>query len=171
MAFYFCKELTSVIIPENVTSIGGSAFYYCEKLSSVVISNGVASIGASAFNYCTSLATVTINRVAPASIDSYSVFTLNEGLSIKVPYGAVATYQSATNWSTYSSKISAIENSYLFSTAGNWADGNFTSAAGTDAPNAASTIVFIDANCTIPENHGNVTIGTLVVSAEGIDCR
>lgn len=165
MAFYFCKGLTSVIIPENVTSIGGSAFYYCEKLSSVVISNGVASIGDSAFNYCTSLATVTINRVEPAAIGSYSVFTVNAGLSIKVPYGAVSSYQTATNWSEYSSKISAIENSYLFSSAGNWANDNFTSAAGTNAPNSASAIVFIDANCTIPVKTGGVTIGTLVVSS------
>ena len=165
MAFYFCKGLTSVIIPENVTSIGGSAFYYCEKLSSVVISNGVASIGDSAFNYCTSLATVTINRVEPAAIGSYSVFTVNAGLSIKVPYGAVSSYQTATNWSEYSSKISAIENSYLFSSAGNWANDNFTSAAGTNAPNSASAIVFIDANCTSPVKTGGVTIGTLVVSS------
>ena len=100
--------------------------------------------------------------MSPATLGS-SVFPSNR--NIYVPYGTVETYQGASGWSSYSSKISAIENSYLFSSAGNWADGNFTSAGGTDAPNTANAKVFIDANCTIPENYGDVTIGTLVVSA------
>ena len=170
-AFRMNTELTSIIIPENVTSIGNSAFFYCNKLESVTIPNGVESIGTTAFKYCPALTSVTINRVAPATLADNETFAKNaegdliDGLTIKVPYGAVDTYKSATKWSKYSSQISAIENSYLFSSAGNWANGNFTSAAGTNAPNSASAIVFIDANCTIPVKTGGVTIGTLVVSS------
>ena len=47
--------LTSVTIPNSVTSIGNGAFYNCTKLSSVTIGSSVTSIGPSAFAYCHSL--------------------------------------------------------------------------------------------------------------------
>ncbi len=51
-AFYKCKELKSLDIPNSVTSIGDSAFYRCEGLTSVKIPKSVNSIGNSAFSYC-----------------------------------------------------------------------------------------------------------------------
>ena len=59
-AFYGCEGLTSVTLPDGVTSIGGFAFYNCTGLTSVTIPNGVTSIGNSAFYYCTGLTSVTI---------------------------------------------------------------------------------------------------------------
>lgn len=44
-AFYCCRGLTSVTIPESVTSIGNYAFYACRGLTSVTILDGVTSIG------------------------------------------------------------------------------------------------------------------------------
>ncbi|URZ03054.1 leucine-rich repeat domain-containing protein [Clostridium felsineum] len=46
------KSLTSVTIPNTVTSIGSFAFYYCSSLVSISIPNSVTSIGDSAFAYC-----------------------------------------------------------------------------------------------------------------------
>ncbi len=48
-AFRDCSNLTSVIIPNSVTSIGASAFYDCRGLTSVSIPNSVTSIGDNAF--------------------------------------------------------------------------------------------------------------------------
>ena len=39
------SDLTSVTIPDSVTSIGPCAFFYCTGLSSVTIPNSVTSIG------------------------------------------------------------------------------------------------------------------------------
>ena len=58
-AFKGCTNLTSVTIP-GVTSIGGNAFQGCISLTSITIPSGVTSIGGSAFNGCTELTSITI---------------------------------------------------------------------------------------------------------------
>lgn len=70
-AFSGCFGLTSVIVPENVTSIGEYAFYNCSGLTSIAIPNGVTSIGESAFRYCSNLTSVTIPENV-TSIDNYA---------------------------------------------------------------------------------------------------
>ena len=60
------KEITDLVIPSTVTSIGGYAFYKCSGLKSIVIPNGVTTIGVSAFYGCSGLTTITI----PESVTS-----------------------------------------------------------------------------------------------------
>lgn len=59
-AFAECSSLTSVTIPDSVTSIGTSTFEYCRNLTSVTIPDSVESIGEQAFSYCRGLTSVTI---------------------------------------------------------------------------------------------------------------
>ena len=59
-AFAGCTSLTSVTIPESVTSIDAGAFYGCSSLASVTIPNSITSIGDEAFAGCYSLASITI---------------------------------------------------------------------------------------------------------------
>jgi hypothetical protein len=59
-AFYSYASLTSVAIPDSVTSIGDKAFESCTFLSSVSIPNSVITIGAKAFKSCTSLPSVNL---------------------------------------------------------------------------------------------------------------
>ena len=58
--FYYCSGLTSVIIPNSVTSIGIQAFRGCSGLTSVAIGNSVTSIGDWAFFECSGLKSITI---------------------------------------------------------------------------------------------------------------
>ena len=57
-AFYECRALTSVTLPDSVASIGESAFYGCKNLTSVNIGNGVITIGKNAFTVCINLINV-----------------------------------------------------------------------------------------------------------------
>ena len=59
-AFEICHSLTSITIPDSVTSIGNSAFDSCDSLTSVTIPDSVTSIGDSAFEFCYSLNSITI---------------------------------------------------------------------------------------------------------------
>ena len=61
-AFYGCTGLTSVTIPDSVTTIGTYVFYDCSSLTSVTIPDRVTSIGYCAFTGCSSLTSVTIGR-------------------------------------------------------------------------------------------------------------
>lgn len=54
-AFLNCSSLTSVIIPNSVTSIGKSAFENCRGLTSITIPKSVTSIESRAFFNCSSL--------------------------------------------------------------------------------------------------------------------
>ena len=59
-AFSGCTALTSITIPNSVTSIGDYAFANCSGLTSVTIGNSVTSIGYEAFRDCTGLTSITI---------------------------------------------------------------------------------------------------------------
>ena len=77
--FWGCSKLTSIIIPDSVTSIGNSAFYGCSGLTSVTIPDSVTRIGMHVFGYCNSLTSITI----PNSVTSMGggTFFLSNGLT------------------------------------------------------------------------------------------
>ena len=61
-AFSGCDSLTSITIPDSVTSIGSAAFENCSGLTSIVIPDSVTSIDHWAFQYCTGLTSATIGN-------------------------------------------------------------------------------------------------------------
>lgn len=66
LAFRWCKTLTGINIQDSVTSIGNSAFYGCRSLTSINIPDSVTSIGDSTFLLCGSLTSINI----PGSVTS-----------------------------------------------------------------------------------------------------
>ena len=77
-------EVTDLVIPNIVTSIGGLAFSGCSGLTSVTIPNSVTSIGQYAFDGCSSLTSIEF----PASLEYFDLGVINGCtglLSIKIP--------------------------------------------------------------------------------------
>lgn len=84
-AFYRCLQLANVTIPEGVTNIADYTFYYCRKFTSITIPTGVTSIGAHAFRGCDGLTSIEI----PISVRSIgaSAFRSSGLKSIIIPEG------------------------------------------------------------------------------------
>lgn len=59
-AFFRCEFLTSVMLPDGLSSIGEGAFLRCSSLTKIVIPDSLTSIGAYAFSDCTSLTDISI---------------------------------------------------------------------------------------------------------------
>ena len=92
---FFNCSLTSVTIPNSVTSIGSSAFEGCSGLTSVTIPNSVTSIGRDAFDWCSGLTSVSI----PNSVTSIgeTAFRRCSGLTSIVVETGNAKYDSRDN--------------------------------------------------------------------------
>ena len=63
-AFENCNSLTSIRIPNSVTSIEKDAFRGCSDLTSIIIPNSVTSIGSGAFKDCSGLKKVIVSDMS-----------------------------------------------------------------------------------------------------------
>lgn len=122
-SFFKCYDLTSIIIPSSVDSIGSgafeyvglksvdipssvksigvNAFYRCSGLRSVNIPSSVTSVGDGAFSYCSGLTSIVTNGY-PVMLGTYTFYGLNkDNCTLTVPYGAKGLYAVAKVWSDF----------------------------------------------------------------------
>lgn len=72
-AFYDCKSLKSIVLPKRLKTIKSYTFYSCTSLEKVEIPNSVTEIGIYAFENCISLKAITI----PDSVTKISDYAFN----------------------------------------------------------------------------------------------
>lgn len=99
-AFEYCSELRSVVLSKNLTSIGIHAFNQCQNLTSISLPDSLTSIGGGAFSNCSALTSITI----PAGVTSINSGTFNRChklVSVTLPEGLTdigsTAFQSCTS--------------------------------------------------------------------------
>ncbi len=83
-AFYGCKNLSSITIPNSITSIGKNAFNNCDGLTSITIPNSVTSIGTYAFESCDGITSIEIPN-SVISIGNDAFYYCSNLTSIAIP--------------------------------------------------------------------------------------
>ncbi|HAJ97873.1 MAG TPA: hypothetical protein DCO72_09080, partial [Ruminococcus sp.] len=92
-SFYGCTNLSGIILPDSVTSIGNYAFSGCTKLVGIAIPDSVTSVGKRTFCDCKTLTSITI----PDSVTSIGVGTFSGCSSleeISIPFVGDRSYGS-----------------------------------------------------------------------------
>ena len=100
------NEITNLVIPNSVTSIGRYAFEGCSGLTSVIIPNSVTSIGGYAFSDCNGLYTIYSLNNTPSTCEQYYNYTQFNSVDktkcvVWVPKGCANAYKEADGWNDF----------------------------------------------------------------------
>lgn len=101
-AFYECKTLRSMTIPESVISIGDNAYYYCSALGNVRLSDATLTIGKRAFYKCGNLNIKLTNKITSIGDEAFRYAFRNT--IIEIPASVKQIGESAFSFSQYFGK-------------------------------------------------------------------
>ena len=96
------SNVSNIVIPKSVTSIGNNVFQNCQNLSYIEIPNSVESIG-TLFGQNSSLTTIKFCSETPPTI-GLGLLNNNGNCSIHIPEGSRDTYLNASNYPSDSAR-------------------------------------------------------------------
>ncbi len=135
-AFSRCSKITSIIIPDNVTSIEDYVFYDCEGLESVIVPDVMTSIGKFAFCNCSSLTSVDIPDSVTA-IEEYAFSGCKSLSNINIPDSLTAIGEHAFY---YCSSLTSVDIPDSVTAIGGYAFYHCSSLISIDIPDSVTTI-------------------------------
>ena len=99
--YYNGELLTNARFEESTTTISGQPFKYCpSQISSLVLPQNITSIGSLAFSGCNNLTSVKVDITTPLSIGS-STFSSPYNVTLYVPAGSGTSYSEAAYWQDF----------------------------------------------------------------------
>ena len=105
------EEVTDLVIPEGVTSIGDYAFDNYTALTSVTIPDGVTTIGTYAFRRCNSLKDFyCCAEKVPEAESAFGNTNLKE-VTLHVPATSISVYQATEPWKNFKEIVALSNNS------------------------------------------------------------
>ena len=105
--FYNCSGFTgSLVLPDSLKIIKYTAFEDCKGLTSLIIPESVEDIGGSAFNMCRSINYIESKSATPPTTNHYAFYNINQNISIIVPNKEAAElYAAAEGWNRFSNFV------------------------------------------------------------------
>ena len=135
-AFSGCDSLTSINIPNSVTMIGKGTFSGCDSLTSINIPDGVTTIGEGAFGGCDSLTNINIPN-SVTTIGTGAFFYCHSLTSINIPNSVTTIGE----WAFVECKsLTSINIPNSVTTIGEWAFVECKSLTNINIPNSVTTI-------------------------------
>ena len=141
-AFGYCTNLTSITIPEGVTSIGSHAFYNCDSLQIVEFGDNshLQTIGDQAFDGCTNLQTVDFGTNSQLhTIGNYAFQNCSSITSISIPSSVTSIGGAAFQYCSNLQTVDFGDNSQL-QTIGEFAFQDCSSITSISIPSSVTSI-------------------------------
>ena len=97
---FVVTDITSLVIPNTVTTIGDMAFMGCYELTTIDLPASLTYIGADAFDYDDAVVTLVCRAVTPPECGDYALYICddegyyNEDLKVYVPDESIYDYMS-----------------------------------------------------------------------------
>ena len=96
------RLMGTLVIPDEVQSIGRGAFYGCRSLEGIVFPEGLESIQNEAFYMCTGIGSIVCKGTMPAYVQGTAFEGVaKDNFTLEVPESAIAQYQAAPGWSDF----------------------------------------------------------------------
>ena len=96
-------EVTSLVIPNTISSINNYAFRNCSSLTDIVIPNSVTTIGDYTFYNCSNVTNITCLATTPPLAQSNSFS--NYSVTLNVPISSLEAYQTTAPWSNFTNIV------------------------------------------------------------------
>ena len=93
-SFYTGNNITTVIVPEGVTTIGANAFGSCERLTQISLPSTLVNLGSYAFQSCPALTTVTV-------ADGNTAYCVVEGVLYNKDKSTLVVYPAAKTGTSF----------------------------------------------------------------------